>query len=85
MNTEGLGDGRAGDIGIQNAGLIATALHGDGQLAGDHRLANAALTGNDAVDLTHPCFGMVCFQMRQRSQIYERMHPQLFHLRRKLQ
>ena len=51
MNAEGLGNGGAGDIGVQNADLVAPAAHGDGQLAGDHGLAHAALAGHDAVDL----------------------------------
>ena len=39
MDAESLGDGGAGDIGVQNTHLIAPAAHGDSQLAGDHGLA----------------------------------------------
>ena len=34
--------------------VVAAALHGDGQLAGDHGLADAALAGHHAVDLADP-------------------------------
>ena len=54
MDTEGLGDGGAGDVGVQHGGAIALALHGHGQLAGDHGLAYAALAGHNAVDLAYP-------------------------------
>ena len=53
MDAEGLGDGGAGDISVQNTDLIATAAHGNSQLAGDHGLAYAALTGYDTIDLAH--------------------------------
>jgi len=33
---------------------VAPALHGDGQLAGDHGLADAALAGHHAVYLADP-------------------------------
>ena len=52
VDAEALGDGGAGDVGVQNGGAVAPALHGDGQLAGDHGFADAALAGDDAVDLT---------------------------------
>ena len=50
---QGLGDGGAGDISVQNTDLIATAAHGNSQLAGDHGLAYTALTGYDTIDLAH--------------------------------
>jgi len=53
MNAEQLGDGRAGDIGIQNATMVATAGHGTGQQSAGHALAHAALAGNNADDLFH--------------------------------
>ena len=53
MDAEGLGDGGAGDISVQNTDLIAPAAHGNSQLAGDHGLAYAALTGYDTIDLAH--------------------------------
>ena len=54
VDAEGLGDGGAGDVGVQYGGAEALALHGDGQLACDHGLAYAALAGDHAVDLAHP-------------------------------
>ena len=57
VDTEGLGDGGAGDVGVQNGHIVAPALHGDGQLAGDHGLADAALAGHHAVDLTYAAAG----------------------------
>ena len=51
VDAEGLGDGGAGDVGVQDAHLMAPAAHGDRQLAGDHGLAHAALAGHDAVHL----------------------------------
>ena len=54
MDTEGLGDGGTGDVGVQHRHIVAPALHGDGQLAGDHGLADAALAGHHAVNLADP-------------------------------
>ena len=53
-HTEHLGDGGTGDVGVENANLVAVAgkLGGDG--TGDKRLADAALAGkhgDDALDL----------------------------------
>ena len=62
VDTEGLGDGGTGDVGIQNADLMAPAAHGDRQLAGDHGLADAALAGHDAEHLADVGFGMVLLQ-----------------------
>ena len=62
MDAEGLGDGGTGDVGVQHAYGIATAAHGDGQLAGDHGLTHAALAGHDAVDLAHPGVGIMLLQ-----------------------
>ena len=62
MKAEGLGDGGAGDVGVQDAHGVATAAHGHRQLAAGHRLAHAALAGNDAVHLAHPGGGMMLFQ-----------------------
>ena len=66
MDAEGLGDRGAGDIGIQNTDLIAPAAHGNSQLAGDHGLAYAALTGYDTIDLAHMGIGMVSLQQGLR-------------------
>ena len=66
MNAEGLGDGGTGDVGIQNAHLVAAAAHGDGQLAGDHGLADAALAGHDAIDFADLGLGMMLLQQGLR-------------------
>ena len=66
MDAESLGDGGAGDIGVQNTDLIAPAAHGNSQLAGDHGLAYAALTGYDTIDLAHMGVGMVGLQQGLR-------------------
>ena len=54
VDTEGLGDGGAGDVSVQHGHIVAPALHGNGQLAGDHGLADAALAGHHAVNLADP-------------------------------
>ena len=66
MDAESLGDGGAGDISVQNTDLIAPAAHGNSQLAGDHGLAYAALTGYDTIDLAHMGVGMVGLQQGLR-------------------
>ena len=53
MYAEGLGDGGAGNIGVQYGHIVPLAAHGDGQLTGDHGLTNAALAGHNAVYLTY--------------------------------
>ena len=52
VDAEGLGDGGAGDVGVQHGYVIALTADGHRQLAGDHGLADAALAGHHAVDLT---------------------------------
>ena len=66
VDAEALGDGGAGDISVQNTDLIATAAHGNSQLAGDHGLAYTALTGYDTIDLAHMGVGMVGLQQGLR-------------------
>src|SRR5699024_9613666 len=54
VDAEGTGDGGAGDIGVQNAHLLAPGGHGGGQRAGDGGLAHAALAadhGNHLFDV----------------------------------
>ena len=62
MDAEGLGNGGAGDVRVQNADFIAPAAHGDGQLAGDHGLAHAALAGYHAVYLADTGVRVVLLQ-----------------------
>ena len=54
MNAEGPGNGGAGNVRVQNGHVVAVPPHCHRQLTGDHRLADAALAGHDAVDLAHP-------------------------------
>ena len=51
MNAEQLGDGRAGDVRVENGRFIAQLLHGDGQHRRDGRFADAAFAGDDRDDL----------------------------------
>jgi len=51
MDAEQLGDGRAGDVGVQDAAVVAAAGHGTGQQGAGHALAHAALAGHHADDL----------------------------------
>ena len=62
VDAEGLGDGGAGDVGVQDAHLVAPAAHGDRQLAGDHGFAHAALAGHDAEHFADVGLGMVLLQ-----------------------
>ena len=62
VDAEDLGDGGAGDIGVQNADSAARPAGQHRQLAGDHGLAHAALAGDNAVDLIHPGGGVVLLQ-----------------------
>ena len=62
VDAEGLGDGGAGDVGVQDAHLVAPPAHGDRQLAGDHGLAHAALAGHDAEHFADVGLGMVLLQ-----------------------
>ena len=57
MDAEGLGDGGAGDVRVQNGGAIALPPQRHRQLAGDHGLAYAALAGHHAVDPTYAAAG----------------------------
>ena len=50
LHAEQAGDGRAGDVGVQHAGLKAKAAHRDSQHGAGHAFADAALAGNDADD-----------------------------------
>lgn len=52
VDAEGLGDGGAGDVGVQNGDIVALPADSYRQLAGDHGFADAALAGHHAVDLT---------------------------------
>ena len=51
MDTEGLGDGGAGDVGVENGGFKAAALHGNSQHRGDKAFAYAAFAADNADDL----------------------------------
>ena len=62
VDAEGLGDGGAGDVRVQDAHLMPGAAGQDRQLAGDHGFADAALAGYDAVDLAYAGGGVVGFQ-----------------------
>ena len=50
MDIEGLGDGRPGDIGVEDGGFIAAAAGADRQQRRDQRFAHAALAADDADD-----------------------------------
>ena len=54
VQPEYLGDGWAGDIGIQNGDLFAAAAHCDREQRGDKRFSDAALAADD----TDHCFDM---------------------------
>ena len=58
MDAEQLGNGRAGDVGIQNAAVVAAACHGAGQQSAGHALANAALAGHNANDFFDAAVGV---------------------------
>ena len=62
VHPERLRDGGAGDVGVQNADAIALAAQADGELARDHRLADAALAGHDAEHLADVRIGVGLFQ-----------------------
>ena len=48
MDAEQLRDGRAGDVGVEDAAVVAAACHGAGQQGAGHALAHAALAGHHA-------------------------------------
>ena len=50
-DTEGLRDGWAGDVRIENSRVVAAALHLGGEQARDEGLADAALAAHNADDL----------------------------------
>ena len=50
-DAEGLRDGGAGDVGVQDANLVAALVHFAGKQAGDQGLADAALAGDNADDV----------------------------------
>ena len=58
VHAEQLGDGRAGDVGVQDAHLVAQAAHRDGQHGAGHAFAHAALAGHHADDLFDMAFGV---------------------------
>ena len=62
VDAEGLGDGGAGDVRVQDADLVALPGHEHRQLAGDHALADAPLAGDHPEDLPHPGGGVVLLQ-----------------------
>ena len=51
VNTKGLGDGGAGDVGVQHGGLIAAELGLGSQQGGHQGLAHAALAADDGIDM----------------------------------
>ena len=51
VDAESLGDGGAGDVGVQDADLLAQAGHGAGQRGGHQALADAALSADHGDDL----------------------------------
>ena len=51
VQAKGSGDGRAGDICIENGCFVPQLLHGDGQHRRDGRFADAAFAGDDCNDL----------------------------------
>ena len=53
MNAEGLGDGGAGDIRVQNGAVMAPALHLGSHQTGDQGLAHAALAADNGNNLLH--------------------------------
>ena len=53
VDAEQLGDGRAGDIGVQHAAVIAAASHCAGQQSAGHAFAHAALAGHNADHLAN--------------------------------
>ena len=58
MDAKQLGDGRAGDVGVQDAAAVAAAAHGAGQQGAGHALADAALAGHHADDLFDAAVGV---------------------------
>ena len=58
MDAEGLGDGGAGDVRVQDAHPVAHPGHGDRQLGGDHALAHAALAADHADDVADHGMGV---------------------------
>ena len=52
-HAEHLGDGRAGNVGVQNAHLVPGARQLNCQRARDQRLAHAALAGQNGDDVLH--------------------------------
>ena len=53
VDVERLRNGGAGDVGVENGGLVAKLVHGHGQHGGHGRFADAALAGDDGDDLFH--------------------------------
>ena len=56
-HAEQLGNGRAGDVGVQNTDLVAQTAHRDGQHGAGHAFAHAALAGYHADHLFDVAFG----------------------------
>ncbi len=59
VDAESLGDRGAGDVRVQDAGLVALPPGQHRKLTGDHGLADAALAGDDAEDFAYPGVGVV--------------------------
>jgi hypothetical protein len=57
VDTERLGDGRTGDIGIQNTNVVTDASEIDRQHGGDHRFTDTALTADDTDDVADAAAG----------------------------
>ena len=51
VNAEGLGNGGAGDIGVQNSGVVAAQLGLGSQQGGHQRLAHAALAADNGINV----------------------------------
>jgi len=58
VNAKGLGNGGAGDVGVQDGGGVAPAVQQHRHHAGDHGLADAALAADDADDLLDAAHGV---------------------------
>ena len=65
MNAEQFGDGRAGNVSIQHADLVAFAAHGNSHHGAGHAFANAALAGNNADHFFDVAFCVRRFMLRR--------------------
>ena len=64
VTAERLRDGRAGDVGVQNADLVAALVHFAGKQAGDQGFAHTALAGHHADDVLDVA-ALVRFKLRR--------------------